>query len=44
MARKLNASVPESKPQKGLEARGEHFYQVTVVGKMLLNKIYGRFL
>jgi hypothetical protein len=44
MARNLDVSVQGSKPNKGLEARGEHFYQVTIVGKKLLNKIYRRFL
>lgn len=45
MARKSDKSVQGSKPYQGLEALGEHFYHVTVVGKKLLtNKIYRRFL
>jgi hypothetical protein len=45
MARHQDKSVQGSKPKKGLEARGAHFYQVTVVGKKLLsNQIYRRFL
>lgn len=43
MARNPDVSVQGLKPN--LEARGEHFYQVTVVGKKLLyNQIYRRFL
>lgn len=45
MAWNLDQSVQRSKPKQGLEALGEHFYHVTVVGKKLLtNKIYRRFL
>lgn len=45
MARNPDVSVQGSRPNKGLEARGEHFYQVTVVGnKLVSNQIYRSFL
>lgn len=44
MARSRKESVQGSKPDNGLEIRGEHFYQVTVGKKLVSNQTYRSFL
>lgn len=43
MARNPIESVQGSMPRQGLEAQGEHFYPITIVGKKLVsNQTYYR--